>query len=239
MFQAPASPPQNLTVTPVDSRNVHLSWSPPPEHHNGVIRQFWINITEADTGRRFQLISVGTSFTVSSLHPFYTYSFQIAAYTVNLGPFSEPSLLQMPQDGKDKFSVSSYHYESLISMFCYLTVPSSPPRNSAAVALSSRSVLLTWDAPPVEGQNGIITGYTVNITELETGEVSTMFIESRNLTLYSLRPFTTYGLLVSAQTIAGRGPTTHLLSVTTQEEGLAINTSTISRWRLFYLELQL
>ena len=124
-------------------------------------------------------------------------------------------------------------------MFCYLTVPSSPPRNSAAVALSSRSVLLTWDAPPVEGQNGIITGYTVNITELETGEVSTMFTEARNLTLYSLRPFTTYGLLVSAQTIAGRGPTTHLLSVTTQEEGLAINTSTISRWMLFYLELQL
>ena len=53
-----------------------------------------------------------------------------------------------------------------------------------------------------------------------------MFTESYNLTLYNLQPFTTYGLLVSAQTVAGRGPATRLLSVTTLEEGLAINTST-------------
>ena len=64
------------------------------------------------------------------------------------------------------------------------------------------------------------------MTELETGEASTIFTESNNLTLYSLQPFTTYGFLVSAQTVAGRGPTTRLLSVTTLEEGLAIITST-------------
>ena len=101
----------------------------------------------------------------------------------------------------------------------HTTVPSSPPSNYTAVALSSRSILLTWDAPPVEGQNGIITGYIVNITKLETGEVSTMFTESHNLTLYSLQPFTTYGFLVSAQTVAGSGPATLFVSVTTHEEG--------------------
>ena len=116
LFLAPASP-QNLTVTPVNSRSVNLSWSPVREHHNGVIRQFSINITEADTGRRFQLISVGTSFTVSSLHPFYTCSFQIAAYTVNLGPFSEPSLLQMPQDGKDVFLATTMK----VLYLCFVT----------------------------------------------------------------------------------------------------------------------
>ena len=99
------------------------------------------------------------------------------------------------------------------------TVPSSPPSSYTAVALSSRSILLTWDAPPVEGQNGIITGYTVNITELETGEVSAIFTESNSLTLYSLQPFTTYGFLVSAETVVGRGPATRFVSVTTQEEG--------------------
>ena len=106
------------------------------------------------------------------------------------------------------------------------TAPNSPPRNYAGVALSSHSILLTWDPPPAEEQNGIITGYLVNITELETGESSTMFTESNNLTLYSLQPFSTYGFLVSAQTVAGRGPTTRLLSVTTQEEGLAVITCT-------------
>ena len=103
LFQAPSRSPQNLTVTVINARNVYLSWSPPPrEHHNGVIRQFWINITEVDTGRRFQRTSVDTFFTVPSLHPFYTYQFSVAAYTVNPGPFTEPSMLQMPQDGKDK-----------------------------------------------------------------------------------------------------------------------------------------
>ena len=96
------------------------------------------------------------------------------------------------------------------------TVPSSPPSNYTAVSLSSHSILLTWDAPPVEGQNGIITGYIVNITELETGEVSAIFTESHNLTLYSLQPFTTYGCFVSAQTVAGRGPATRFVSETTE-----------------------
>ena len=90
-------------VAVIDSRSVHLSWSPPPpEHHNGVIRQFQINVTEVDTGRAYQLTSFGSSRTVSSLHPFYTYQFSVAAYTVAPGPFSVPSVQLMPQDGKEK-----------------------------------------------------------------------------------------------------------------------------------------
>ena len=121
------SPPQNLTVTPINSRSVHLSWSPPlSEHHNGVIRQFWINITEADTGRRFQWTSLGTSLTVPSLHPFYTYWFSVAAYTVDLGPFSESSVLQMPQEGKDKVVFLPLKMAIIIPVFCYLTYTQFP-----------------------------------------------------------------------------------------------------------------
>ena len=211
-----------MTIISIDSRNVHLSWSLPlPEHQNGVIRECYINITEVDTGMKFQKTSFGTSLTVSFLHPFFTYWFSVAAYTVDLGPFTEPAVLQMPQDGKN-IAASKYlihYYCQYIFTLGTCTAPTSPPSNCTAVALSSRSILLTWDAPPAEEQNGIITGYIVNITELETGQVSTIFTESHNLTLYSLQPFTTYGFLVSAQTVAGRGPTTHFLFVTTQEEG--------------------
>ena len=91
-----------MTIISINSRNVHLSWSVPPlEYHNGIIRKFYINITEVDTGIKFQRISFGTSLIISSLHPFYIYWFSVAAFTVDLGPFTEPSELQMPQDGKD------------------------------------------------------------------------------------------------------------------------------------------
>ena len=120
LFQAPASPPQNLTVTPIDSRSVHLSWSPPPrEHHNGIIRQFWINITEADTGRKTQMTSLGTSLSVPSLHPFYIYWFSVAAYTVDLGPFTEPLMLQMPQDGTNKMNSDTTTLHSYINI-CFI-----------------------------------------------------------------------------------------------------------------------
>ena len=46
--------------------------------------------------------SVDTFFTVPSLHPFYIYWFSIAAYTVSPGPFTQRTIVQMPQDGKDK-----------------------------------------------------------------------------------------------------------------------------------------
>ena len=107
------------------------------------------------------------------------------------------------------------------------TAPDSPPSNFVAVALSSRSIRLTWGAPPAEYQNGVITGYVVNVTELGTEEVTVVSTESLNLTLYSLRPFARYIFLVTAQTVAGSGPATHLLSVTTPEEG--INCSTFIR----------
>ena len=93
-----------------------------------------------------------------------------------------------------------------------------------AVALSSRSIRLAWGAPPVEDQNGVITGYVVNVTELGTEEMTVVSTESLNVILYSLTPFTTYSSLVTAQTVAGSGPATHLLSVTTPEEGIICST---------------
>jgi len=65
--------------------------------------------------------------------------------------------------------------------------------------------------PPIEGQNGVITGYNVGTIELETKEVTEVFTESYNLTLdsESFQPYATYGFLVSARTVSGNGPSTH------------------------------
>ena len=50
----------------------------------------------------------GTSMVIRDLHPFYTYRFSIAAQTVAVGPFSNSTVLQMPEAGKSGFKLLLY-----------------------------------------------------------------------------------------------------------------------------------
>ena len=98
---APTAPPDNLIATALDSRTLHITWQPPvEEERNGIIRRYVINITELDSGNEYQLENVTTEITVQNLHPFYRYSYSVAAETVALGPFTPGSIIEMPEDGK-------------------------------------------------------------------------------------------------------------------------------------------
>ena len=86
---------------------------PSAESHNGIIRQYLINVTEQDTGRKFQQTSSTTSMTVVMLHPYYVYQFSIAVVTVSTGPYSEPIELRTPVDG-----THTYVHEYLAYVTC-------------------------------------------------------------------------------------------------------------------------
>jgi len=97
---APTSAPQGLEVTAIDSRTVFLSWAPPPlEQQNGNIREYRVNISERETGKRFHLVTTAASVTVPTLHPFYTYNCTVVAFTVEEGPRSVEVTITMPEDG--------------------------------------------------------------------------------------------------------------------------------------------
>ena len=94
-------PPENLIATALGSRTLHITWQPPvEEERNGIIRRYVINITELDSGNEYQLENVTTEITVQNLHPFYRYSYSVAAETVALGPFTPGSIIEMPEDRK-------------------------------------------------------------------------------------------------------------------------------------------
>lgn len=84
------------------STAVQMEWLPPnDEHQNGVIRAYVINITEVATGNTWQqTIENDTDAFIEALHPFYLYSFSVAAQTTALGPFTTPIVVEMPEDGK-------------------------------------------------------------------------------------------------------------------------------------------
>ena len=99
-------------------------------------------------------------------------------------------------------------------------VPSSSPLLDELNA-TSRSLSLSWRTLPPEDLNGLITGYTVTIADLDdlSHNVESYFTESRNYSFSGLTPYTTYGLTLSAHTQVGSGPTSSLHTVQTEEEG--------------------
>ncbi len=89
------------------------------------------------------------------------------------------------------------------------TAPDAPPQNLALTPLTSTSIRVAWEAPPIENQRGILTNYTISY-QMEgittsaismTVEASVLFLE-----LTGLEKFTMYSVTVSASTMIGSGP---------------------------------
>ena len=87
------------------------------------------------------------------------------------------------------------------------------------VTVSSTSTVLRWEAPPPEDLNGLLIGYSINVTKLQTGERLELFSNSTTLTVYHLQPYTVYTCVSAAVTIAGRGPFSDVLQIQTLEAG--------------------
>ena len=69
------------------------------EDENGIIRYYLVNVTETNTGYHYQTTSTTSDIALSNLHPYYTYSITVAAYTIEEGPFSNLVSFTTLQDG--------------------------------------------------------------------------------------------------------------------------------------------
>ena len=102
---APSSPPLLGSGYALSSTVVTFNWTAPvPIDQNGVIRSYKFIVTEVPTGRWWSLIAVDTTVTFISFHPYYNYSCIVAAYTVGLGPFSQPFFVTTNEEGERNVS---------------------------------------------------------------------------------------------------------------------------------------
>ena len=81
-------------------------------------------------------------------------------------------------------------------------------------------MVLSWDPPRPEEQNGVIISYVINVTEAGSG-ASFQLVASTNTSrvVSNLQPFTTYDFLIAAATTVGLGPFSRLLTIQTPEDG--------------------
>ena len=157
------------------------------------------------------------SFWTSYIHTTPTLSNSLLSLWLrdHLEPASTLQLLKMVNALLHSFR----YYLSLVSDgIVFSTAPSSPPIGVAGMALSSSSIFISWQLPPIEQQNGIIREYHINVTEVETGDEFSLVSYYLNAIVGSLHPYYRYNITITAVTIAP-GPPSPSFVVQTNESG--------------------
>ena len=104
MFEplVPAGSPMNVSVSAINSTSLLLVWvAPSMELQNGIIRQYYVNLTSTELGT-YTLISVQNTqqTTLNNLNPYYNYQIRVAAFTIGIGPYSTEVTIQLPEAGQ-------------------------------------------------------------------------------------------------------------------------------------------
>ena len=88
------------------------------------------------------------------------------------------------------------------------TVPSSPPLNFSVETTTPWSLLFSWEPPYPEHWNGILLGYVINVTTVDTGTTIKLYsdVDTVNLTSSIFLPYTDYRCSIATFTQVGIGP---------------------------------
>ncbi|XP_049816620.1 Down syndrome cell adhesion molecule-like protein Dscam2 [Schistocerca nitens] len=204
--EVPTGVPQDVRAEARSSTELFVTWEPPlREHWNGNLLGYYVGYQEqpsfipsspspSPTSHNYSLktVEVGTQYggeaTLQGLSKFTTYTIIVQAYNSRgAGPASDPITVKTLED-----------------------VPSLPPENVQCSALTSQSLEVSWETPPVEGRNGIIQGYKVSHQPAEewyeSNEHDTEVVtDSFKTALQSLQKYTNYSISVLAFTNSGDG----------------------------------
>uniref|UniRef100_A0A7N8XS09 protein-tyrosine-phosphatase n=1 Tax=Mastacembelus armatus TaxID=205130 RepID=A0A7N8XS09_9TELE len=182
--------------------SILLTWVAPPQGgpDNQITGYELVYRRADDTEEKKVSFEPSTSFLLKNLKPFSTYTFQLAA--------------------RSKHGIGAYTNE--VSIDTPQTLPSAPPQDITCTSPSSTSILVSWAPPPLEFQNGIITGYSIQYSTAEGNKTSKRIDEvppeSSPYLLENLEKWTEYGITVRAQTEAGDGPESLQLLIRTEED---------------------
>ena len=106
-------------------------------------------------------------------------------------------------------------------MSCYnFTAPSSPPQNVVVTSVNPASLMMSWQPPFPIDHNGMITGYVINYTEVDTNIMTSVNVssETTQFTISVLVAYVNYSVTIAAMNTNGSGPFSNLTERTSGED---------------------
>ncbi|XP_071105902.1 protein sidekick-2-like isoform X1 [Haliotis cracherodii] len=196
----PEGAPRNLKVAAVTTTSINATWEQPERNTwNGQIVGYNIQYRQLqlpdyqEESVPFEQNSILLQNLIVSMH----YEVRILAFNgIGQGPPSTPATIYVGE-----------------------AAPTAPPSNEQVAAQSPSVLVVSWNPPPPNTQNGGLSGYKVlywlNGT-LPSDAEQIIVVESR-AELTSLETFSTYYMTVQAYNLAGEGPKTSVFRGRTLE----------------------
>ncbi|XP_039983500.1 neogenin 1a isoform X3 [Xiphias gladius] len=192
-------PAPNLQAVSNAPTSVSLTWDKPLTG-NGEILTYKLYYTDKSVGNEQDIDIDGQSYTMTGLKKNAEYSFRVVANNKHgPGVSTEDIVVRTLSD-----------------------VPSAPPQNLTLEVQNSKSIMLRWQPPPLNGQNGEITGYKIRYRKgsRRSEAAETTGGTQLNKLIDGLERGTEYSFRVSAMTVNGTGPATDWTTAETFESDL-------------------
>nr|XP_029517570.1 T-cell immunoglobulin and mucin domain-containing protein 4-like isoform X3 [Oncorhynchus nerka] len=222
-LSVPPDPPR-VAIQEISARSISVWWSAGFDG-NTPITGFHLECKSqsdswVDGVRGSNILPWKRETAVNDLRPFYTYN--IRMFTKNDMGLSKPS---------NELTITTKE-----------AAPDGPPQDVKLEALSSHSIRVTWRAPELSLQNGLIRGYQLRYGEYSPQErlpvrVVHLMDGSESFTMNSLQEATKYSVTLHTINRAGLGPSSqeHVCSTLTNEHStstIATTTSSTETWLL-------
>ncbi|XP_031342956.1 neogenin isoform X2 [Photinus pyralis] len=192
------STPLEFNAFATTSRSIHVSWKP-PHNSNGELLGYNVYYMETSSSTEHHVETSRLETDLQGLSVFTEYYIWAVALNRN-GPGAATD-------------------EKLVKTFS--AAPTQPPYNVTLEPASSTSIIIRWEPPPPEGQNGVITGYKLRFRKVnKKGDTITTPGNLRIFPLNNLERGSTYQVKLWAINVNGTGPSTEWHEVETYENDL-------------------
>ncbi len=190
--------PTDMAAHALSSTSIKITWSPPtPEAKSvGPITKYKLYYYQVGATEEEDIdIHGGTEHVLDGLEKYAEYSFRLVAYNNN-GP--------------------GMSTEEIVAR-TFSDVPSEHPQNVTLETASSTSIIVRWEPPPKDAQNGIITGYKIRYKRKGSrgSDTTTTDGSRRAFPLSELARGKTYQIRLQALTVNGSSPATQWYSAET------------------------